>query len=105
MGMNPSLTENILYPQTDPAFFVFLWVTLGIIFATLSAGVFGKITRRPDLMSIVAFFVFYFLGPLLYFLAIWMINPLTTIVSGIPIERVIFLPLGAVAAVWLIYFP
>jgi hypothetical protein len=103
--MNPGFTENTQHPQTDPALFVFLWVTLGITFVTLSAGVFGKITRRPDLMSIVAFFVFYFLGPLLYFLAIWMINPLTTIVSGIPIERVVFLPLSAVAPFWLIYFP
>ncbi|MCE2759583.1 MAG: hypothetical protein ACK53U_11790 [Alphaproteobacteria bacterium] len=105
MGMNPSLTENTQHPQTDPALFVFLWVTLGIIFVTLSAGVFGKITRRPDRMSIVAFFVFYFLGPLLYFLAIWMINPLTSIVSGMPIERAFFISLNTVAAVWFIYFP
>jgi hypothetical protein len=64
--VNYSVSETILNWPTRPETLLFLCSSFGIMVAMVSLSALGKVTRRPHLMSIVAFFVFYFIGPLLH---------------------------------------
>lgn len=64
--MNSGVSETIMNWPTRPETFLFLCGSFGIMLAIVSLSALGKVTRRTHLMSIVAFFVFYFIGPLLH---------------------------------------
>ena len=64
--MNYSVSESIMNWPTRPETLLFLCSSFGIMVAMVSLSVLGKVARRPHLMSIVAFFFFYFIGPLLH---------------------------------------
>jgi hypothetical protein len=64
--LNQSVSETIVNWPTRPETLLFLCSSFGIMVAMVSLSALGKVTRRTHLMSIVAFFVFYFIGPLLH---------------------------------------